>query len=234
LRDKHTWITWLFEAKKSYGLSVLNYMVTSNHVHLIVSDNGHRETIPRSIQLVARRVGQDYNQRKKCKAVFWEEHYHAPAVKSGEHLVQCLIYSDLTMVCAGVVEHSSEGPFCGYHETQNPRLRYSLIDYQRLIPLLHMKDREDLQASCKNRADEAIVAIDQSRDSTCKESIAVGNERFIEATKRLLGVKGKGRKIIGSEKSYELREPTASYGGNFTPENGHISLQNTYFWADYH
>jgi hypothetical protein len=77
-------------------------MVTSNHVHLIVSDNGHRETIPRSIQLVAMRVGQDYNQRKKCKAVFWEEHYHAPAVKSGEHLVQCLIYSDLTMVCAGV------------------------------------------------------------------------------------------------------------------------------------
>jgi hypothetical protein len=121
------------------------------------------------------------------------------------------------MVCAGVVEHSPEGPFCGYHETQNPRLRYSLIDYQRLIPLLHMKDREDLQASCKNRVDEAIVAIDQSRDSTCKESIAVGNERFIEATKRLLGVKGKGRKIIGGEKSYELREPTASYGGNFTP-----------------
>ena len=56
----------------------------------------------------------------------------------------------------------------------------------------------------------------------------------IDAAKRLLGVKAKGRKIIGSEKRYELREPIASYGGNFTPENGHVSLETTYFWADYH
>jgi putative transposase len=145
-----------------------------------------------------------------------------------------MVYIDLNMLRAGVVDHPSEWPFCGYNEIQKPRLRYSLIDYQRLISLLQMKDIEDLQASCKNRVDEAIVAIDQSRDRKWTESIAVGNERFIEATKRLLGVKAKGRKIIGNEKSYELREQTASYGGNFTPENGHVSLQNTYFWADFH
>lgn len=27
---------WLFEAKKRYGLSIQNFMVTSNHVHLLV------------------------------------------------------------------------------------------------------------------------------------------------------------------------------------------------------
>ncbi len=31
-RDRQTWVQWLFEAKKRYGLCVLNYMVTSNHV----------------------------------------------------------------------------------------------------------------------------------------------------------------------------------------------------------
>ena len=30
----------VFEAKKRFGLSVLNYMVTSNHVHLLVKDTG--------------------------------------------------------------------------------------------------------------------------------------------------------------------------------------------------
>ena len=74
--------------------------------------------------------------------------------------------------------------------------------------------------------------MDQNRDSKWTESIAVGSERFIETTKRLLGIKAKGRKIIGGEKSFELREPAVFYGGDFTPENSHLSLQNGYVWAD--
>jgi putative transposase len=50
---------WLFEAKKRYGLSVLNHMVTSNHIHLLVRDNGHRDVSPNSIQLIEGRTGMD-------------------------------------------------------------------------------------------------------------------------------------------------------------------------------
>ena len=31
-RDRRRWLQWLFEAKKRFGLSVLNYMATSNHI----------------------------------------------------------------------------------------------------------------------------------------------------------------------------------------------------------
>ncbi len=31
-RDRQRWMAWLFEAKKRYGLDVLNYTVTSNHI----------------------------------------------------------------------------------------------------------------------------------------------------------------------------------------------------------
>jgi len=37
-RDRKRWRYWLFEAKKRFGLSVLNYIVTSNHIHLLVKD----------------------------------------------------------------------------------------------------------------------------------------------------------------------------------------------------
>jgi len=47
-----------------------------------------------------------------------------------------------------------------------------------------------------------------------------------------LGIKGKVRKIVGSEGSYELREPGVSYGGCFTPENGLLRPKNTYYWED--
>ena len=136
------------------------------------------------------------------------------------------------MVRAGVVKHPAEWPFCGYTEIQDPRQRYSLIDYHRLIPLLQMKDLGELQESCRNRVEGNLATRNQSRDRKWTESIAVGSKPFIEATKKRLGIKAKGRKILGSKKSYELREPGVSYGGDFTPENGLLGLQNSYYWDD--
>ena len=47
--DRQRWLHWLFQAKRRYGLSVLNYVVTSNHIHLMVKDTGE-SVIPRSLQ----------------------------------------------------------------------------------------------------------------------------------------------------------------------------------------
>lgn len=105
VKDRQRWLYWLFQAKKRYGLSVFNYIITSNHIHLLVADNGSREVIPRSLQLIAGRTGQEYNQRKKRKGAFWQDRYHATAVQSNKHLIECMIYIDLNMVRAGVVKH---------------------------------------------------------------------------------------------------------------------------------
>ena len=47
-RDRRRWLRWLFEAKKRFGVSVLNYMVTSNRIHLLVRDGRTRDVIPKS------------------------------------------------------------------------------------------------------------------------------------------------------------------------------------------
>jgi REP element-mobilizing transposase RayT len=61
-RDRQRWRYWLFEARKRFGLSVLNYVVTSNHVHLLVVGRGQGE-IARGMQLIAGGTAQEYNQR---------------------------------------------------------------------------------------------------------------------------------------------------------------------------
>jgi REP element-mobilizing transposase RayT len=38
-RDRRRWIEWLFEARKRYGLKVLNYIVTSNSLHIVLKSN---------------------------------------------------------------------------------------------------------------------------------------------------------------------------------------------------
>jgi len=114
-------------------------MVTSNHIHLLVIGDKDQMVIPKSIQLIAGRTGQEYNQRKGREGAFGEDRYHATAVDTGIHLIQCLVYIDLNMVRAGVVTHPREWPFSGYHEIQKPRMRYGLID------LVEAKGREDLK-----------------------------------------------------------------------------------------
>ena len=54
-------------ASKRYQLPILNYIVTSNYIHLIVSDPTKTDAIPRTIQFVAGRLGQEYNRRKNRK-----------------------------------------------------------------------------------------------------------------------------------------------------------------------
>jgi len=82
-KDRHRYLQWLYQARKRYGLTILNYMVTSNHIHLLVADDGGRDAIPNSMQLVAGRTGQEYNQRKDRKGAYWEDRYHATAIESG-------------------------------------------------------------------------------------------------------------------------------------------------------
>ena len=104
-KDRTRWIKLLFEAKIKFRLSILNFIVTSNHIHLILYSSGNQHAIPRAIQLIAGRTAQEYNRRKKRKGAFWQDRYHATAIESGEHLWRCLVYVDLNMVRAGVVNH---------------------------------------------------------------------------------------------------------------------------------
>jgi len=50
-------------------------MVTSNHIHLPVYDNNEKDVIPKSMQLIAARTGQEYNIWKQRKGAFRENRY---------------------------------------------------------------------------------------------------------------------------------------------------------------
>ena len=64
---------------------------------------------------------KDFLKRKSRKGAYWEDRYHATAIEADKHLLQCLVYIDLNMVRAGVVDHPSEWGFCGYNEIVAPR-----------------------------------------------------------------------------------------------------------------
>jgi len=221
---------WLFEAKKRYGLIILDFVATSNHVHLLVVDDSERDTIPRSIQLVAGRTGQEYNERKRRKGAFWEDRYHATAVETGEHLLKCLVYIDLNMVRAGVVDHPSKWDFGGYKEIQEARRKCILVNYEKLAELTGYDDYDALRFAHKAWVESSLAGGVNAYDSRWMRSIAVGGLGFVEKTKERLGWKALGRRPRDVNGGYELREELNTYIAFFGSKKNDIGTESVHFW----
>lgn len=221
-RDRRAWRGWLFEARKRYGLCVLDYTATSNHVHLLVQDQGRGE-VAASMQLIEGRTAQPFNRRKARGGAFWEDRYHATAVETGEHLARCLVYIDLNMVRAGVVRHPAQWETGGYHEVQQERLRYRIVDRQALADALGV-DLSQLAEAHSRWIETALRTRARQRDPQWSESVAVGGREFVESVQRTLGDRGRYRKIEEAAGMHSLREAAATYSHHPGAENASISL----------
>jgi putative transposase len=228
MKDRRRYLQWLYQARKRYGFRILNYMVTCNHVHLLVADDGDRDVIPNSMKLAAGRTGQEYNQRKNRKGAYWEDRYHATAVESGDHLARCMVCIDTNMVRAGVIDHPSQWPFSGYNEIQKPKRKNILIAYDRLAGIFGSGSYDRFRSSHRGWVAAYLGDGRIDRKEKWTNSIAVGNKPFVEKVKGLLGFRAKGRKITKIGKVYQVREVPAHYNGFFEARKEDIGPENYY------
>lgn len=215
--EKILWIRWMREAQRRFGLTILNFMITSNHVHLMAMIGFRRRAaaralrtgaaeaaastgsmtggdgpspISRAVQLVQSRVAQAYNLRKDRRGAFWEDRFHATAIETGAQFARCLTYVDMNMVRAGVVSHPQEWPFCGYGEMRHPEIRprLQLVDTDVLVAI---SGARDLRSFAEMREEWIAAAIRKGRlvrEPIWTESLAVGgSEVFLSRFQAGLG-----------------------------------------------
>lgn len=177
--DKRRYRYWLYQAVQQYGLCVLNFMVTDNHIHLLVVDTGE-QIISNSMRLIASRVSYDNHRRKKkSNGAFWEGRYFATAVQAECYLLRCMVYIDLNMVRCGVVSHPRDWPFCGYHELYNPRKRYKILKVDALLKLLGLGSASQFYTLHQALIDSELNKSSCTRDSSWTDREAVGNAEFV-------------------------------------------------------
>jgi REP-associated tyrosine transposase len=170
-----------------------------------VRDTG-QDVIAQSMQLIAGRTAQEYNQRKGRGGAFWEDRYHATAIEVAEQLHRCLVYIDLNMVRAN--EYRS--PFKSF----KPFNCYALFKTFRISELSGFADLRDFQKAHRQSVEEALEGEPAARDDRWSEVIAVGSLAFVEKVKGELGVKALHRDFEQLAGAYALREPSESYAGD--------------------
>ncbi len=210
-RDKMLWIGWMHEAKRRFGLIILNYMITSNHIHLIATATAGRaeaasRPISLAVQLAHSRVAQRYNLRKARRGAFWEDRFHATAIETGAQLARCLTYVDMNMVRAGIAAHPRDWEFCGYREMAQParRPRLRLVDADVLIELIGARDPGSMSRMRDEWIDQAIRKGRCEREPLWTESIAVGSEDFLKRVANSLGGRASASVIVRAGESSAL------------------------------
>jgi len=197
--DRKNWLALLLKAKQRFGITVLGYIVTCNHIHLLIEDPGIPNAISKSMQLVQGQLAQSFNRRTGRINAFWGDRYFATAIESGVYLFRCLAYIDLNMVRAGVVTHPSQWLECGYNEIQKERLRDGIINQHRLAVLLGCKDVESLKRVYGQIITETLQKDTPKQDDKWSKSVAVGSREFTERFAADLGERLKSRAVVQIE-----------------------------------
>jgi putative transposase len=84
-KDRRQYLKRLWETSRRYPISVLNYMITSNHVHLLLWSESPRH-VSAAMQYLSGAAAQDYNRRLEREGAFWRGRYRPTLVEDGHHL----------------------------------------------------------------------------------------------------------------------------------------------------
>ena len=131
-KERNVYREWLRIGVQRYGVPVLGYNVTCNHVH-VVAEVQDRYAVADMMKLAAGVVAQKSHRRKGHEGSVWEHPYHCTRIQDGKHLLNCLRYVDLNMVRTRKVKHPCEWRWCGYDELTGARRRYRIVDQERLL-----------------------------------------------------------------------------------------------------
>ena len=100
-----------------------------------------------------------------------------------------------------------------------------LIDFDRLKGLLGFETYDEIKAAQNKWVESSIKTDNRDKENKWTQSIAVGSKTFIEKMKKGLEYRARGRKIIGDDDTFELREGITPFGNADNPDS-----ENAYIW----
>ena len=201
----------LWRAVRRFGITMLNYCITSNHTHLLlkVRQPARISTFMRHLE---GEFASHYNRRKYRRGAFWSERYNSTLIEDGNHFWNCMHYIDLNMVRAGVVDHPCYWRWGGYQEISARRQRYQIVELPELLRLAGVNDLGTFTAWYENQLNQTLKTASRHREPHWTESIAVGSEAFV---RRIAALSKERRKLeimsLENAGAWYVRDPTENY-----------------------
>lgn len=202
--DRRRLLYWLAQVKRRYNLSILNYVVTSNHVHILLQDPG-RPSLEAALVFIKARTTSEFNRRQHRRGGFWEHAYQTTVIQTNNHLARCMTYIDMHMVRAGAVQHPGMWRSSGYFEAIHPVRRGGCLDRPSLLAYLKFAQFSDMQLVRDQWIDNKLATAVFDREAYWSNSVAVGDLAFALKMKRALAFVHPGRRAQREQGCFAVR-----------------------------
>ena len=220
-RDRDQYQERLRRTLAEVDVGLLQFTVTSNHIHLLLAPSNTTTEVSRLMQRVQGQHALSYNKRRERHGAFWEDRYHVTMVESGLHLWRCLAYIDLNMVRAGQVTHPREWPWTGYHELMGLRRRYRQIDLDRVVMATGARDIGEFRQHYAEAIEQRLTCGPCPREPAWTETLAVGTLEFVDAMSSRLSHRRRldASQLDSAADLWTLRELPPAYEADLGVEN---------------
>ena len=222
--ERNDYRSLLIEMSRRYKVSVFDYIITSNHIHLIVN-SGKIKNISDGMRFLQGATAQRYNRKTKREGAFWRDRYHITLIQNGVHLRRCIFYIDFNMVRTGKISHPSEWRWSGYDELSGNRKRYRVIDFENLLQCTGVDSAESFINWYNNTIEDEINSY-RRRQEFWSNSLAVGTEEWINGLAssfcqhhRKLYKKSFDRKIVAEDDNTAYVLETSKRNAGFFTRN---------------
>jgi putative transposase len=209
-KDRNSYRQKLREGLAEFSVSLLDCVVTSNHVHLLVEASDKRQ-LSGFMRKVSGEFARQFNRRNHRANAFWGDNFHATLVESGTYLFRCLLYLEMNMVRCGAVLHPRQWEWVGYHEIMGRRQRYRLIDLDRLCWRMGTNDPEELRRNIEHGLNERIRCRHFQREAFWTQALGVGSRQFLEQTQAMIFTRLETRIEDATESICVLKEEPIPY-----------------------
>ena len=225
-RDRDAYRKIVREHLRQFDLALLDYCITSNHVHLLL-DAPRRSELSAFMQVVEGEFARGYNRRKNRMNAFWGDNHHATLVESGSYLWSCLCYIELNMVRCGAVAHPRDWKWVGYHEIIGTWRRNRIIDLDRLCWRLGTANLVEVRENLERSLSDRIARDELKREAGWTESLAVGSTSFLEKIEPEISFRRKTEIVRTASDLWVLQECPISYGRENGPEKRAMDQKRT-------
>ncbi len=176
--DFRMFLKILHKAKKIYKVRIFAYILTNNHVHLLIGTPENAE-LSKFMQYVNGNFAKAYNKRHGRSGRFWGGRFYSTVIESDTQFFNTLIYVELNMLRCRAVDDPSEWRWSSYRAhalgTDDP-----VLDLHELYLALG-NTPEERQANYQEMVAERIMEKGLQREPVYTSGVILGGRTFVES-----------------------------------------------------
>jgi putative transposase len=182
--DYRFYLDSLSQASEKYGCTIHAYVLMTNHVHLLVTQQVEYG-VSQLMQSVGRKYVRHVNDTYRRTGTLWEGRYKASLVDAESYLLTCYRYIELNPVRAGMVQSPGDYGWSSYRCNALGKSN-SLVTPHELYIALGDKDK-DRQAEYRKLLSSHVdeKTLQRMRESLNQE-LVIGTDKFKDDVERHL------------------------------------------------